>query len=97
MANLGNLEQQISNLQIGDEAAKAAKPGKKIGPAVPPKPKKSQPQVNPNLPNLKSYLFIYLYLSYILTRMLSYSHASLNMDAKTVTRSLYSINEDHPN
>jgi len=65
MANLGNLEQQISNLQIGDEAAKgAAKPGKKIGPAVPPKPKKSQPQVNPNLPNLKSYLFIiYIYLS----------------------------------
>jgi len=61
MANLGNLEQQISSLQIGDEAAKnAAKPGKKVGPAVPPKPKKSQPQVNPNVPNLKSYLSLYI-------------------------------------
>ncbi|XP_018399718.1 PREDICTED: lipoma-preferred partner homolog isoform X4 [Cyphomyrmex costatus] len=48
MANLGNLEQQISSLQIGDEAAKGAvKPGKKVGPAVPPKPKKSQPQMTP--------------------------------------------------
>lgn len=48
MSNVGNLEQQIANLQInhGDEAAKTVKPGKKIGPAVPPKPKKSQPQVN---------------------------------------------------
>ncbi|EGI70860.1 PREDICTED: thyroid receptor-interacting protein 6 isoform X2 [Acromyrmex echinatior] len=46
MANLGNLEQQISSLQISDEAAKgAAKSGKKVGPAVPPKPKKSQPQI----------------------------------------------------
>lgn len=47
---MGNLEQQIASLQIGDEAAKGAvKPGKKVGPAVPPKPKKSQPQVNPKL------------------------------------------------
>lgn len=48
MSNVGNLEQQIASLQInhGDEAAKTIKPGKKIGPAVPPKPKKSQPQVN---------------------------------------------------
>ncbi|XP_011049647.1 PREDICTED: thyroid receptor-interacting protein 6 isoform X1 [Acromyrmex echinatior] len=61
MANLGNLEQQISSLQISDEAAKgAAKSGKKVGPAVPPKPKKSQPQVNLNLPNLKSYLSLFI-------------------------------------
>ncbi|KAL6262451.1 hypothetical protein P5V15_007536 [Pogonomyrmex californicus] len=48
MSNVGNLEQQIASLQIGhgDEAAKnVVKPGKKIGPAVPPKPKKSQPQI----------------------------------------------------
>jgi len=57
MANLGSLEQQIASLQIGDEAAKGAvKPGKKVGPAVPPKPKKSQPQVNPNLLAVKSCL-----------------------------------------
>jgi len=51
MSNVGNLEQQIANLQInhGDEAAKVIKPGKKVGPAVPPKPKKSQPQVNHKL------------------------------------------------
>lgn len=62
---MGNLEQQIASLQIGDEAAKGAvKPGKKIGPAVPPKPKKSQPQVNPKLLIVESYL-IYLYLSCI--------------------------------
>lgn len=48
MSNVGNLEQQIASLQInhGDEATKVVKPGKKVGPAVPPKPKKSQPQVN---------------------------------------------------
>lgn len=54
---MGNLEQQIASLQIGDEAAKGAvKPGKKVGPAVPPKPKKSQPQVNPKLLAVRSYL-----------------------------------------
>lgn len=44
MSNIKNLDQQIANLQINhsDEAVKA---GKKVGPAVPPKPKKSQPQV----------------------------------------------------
>ncbi|XP_034940113.1 thyroid receptor-interacting protein 6 [Chelonus insularis] len=49
MSNVGNLEQKIANLQLDSgnisEINKTAKQGKKIGPAVPPKPKKSQPQV----------------------------------------------------
>ncbi|KAK0080458.1 hypothetical protein PV326_008152 [Microctonus aethiopoides] len=48
MSNVGNnLEQQIASLQIdnGNNAIDPAKPAKKVGPAVPPKPKKSQPQV----------------------------------------------------
>lgn len=41
----GNLEQQIANLQINHgDGVKTVKPGKKVGPAVPPKPKK-QPQI----------------------------------------------------
>ncbi|XP_032684294.1 thyroid receptor-interacting protein 6 isoform X2 [Odontomachus brunneus] len=49
MSNVGNLEQQIASLQLnhGDGVAKTAKPGKKVGPAVPPKPKRSQPQAPP--------------------------------------------------
>lgn len=48
MSNVNNLEQQIASLQInhGDDTNKSVKTGKKIGPAVPPKPKKAQPQVN---------------------------------------------------
>ena len=48
MSNIGNLEQQIANLQInhGDGNIETIKAGKKVGPAVPPKPKKSQPQVS---------------------------------------------------
>lgn len=55
MSNVGNLEQQIASLQIdnGNNAIDAAKPAKKVGPAVPPKPKKSQPQVN-----IQIYIFI---------------------------------------
>ncbi|XP_012530479.1 thyroid receptor-interacting protein 6 isoform X3 [Monomorium pharaonis] len=56
MSNVGNLEQQIASLQIGDEAAKGTvKPGKKVGPAVPPKPKKSQPQ-SPSVPSYSTVL-----------------------------------------
>ena len=54
MSNPGNLEQQIAGLQIshgiggggGESSISAGKSVKKIGPAVPPKPKKSQPQVS---------------------------------------------------
>ncbi|XP_076292872.1 lipoma-preferred partner zyxin isoform X1 [Lasioglossum baleicum] len=48
MSNNGSsLEQQIANLQINHgDGIKITKPGKKVGPAVPPKPKKSQPQVS---------------------------------------------------
>lgn len=47
MSNVSNLEQQIANLQINHEdGVKTTKSGKKVGPAVPPKPKKSQPQVS---------------------------------------------------
>lgn len=47
MSNVSNLEQQIANLQINHEdGIKITKSGKKVGPAVPPKPKKSQPQVS---------------------------------------------------
>ncbi|XP_033229529.1 lipoma-preferred partner homolog [Belonocnema kinseyi] len=47
MSNIGNLDQQIASLQInhGDGNIETVKSGKKVGPAVPPKPKKSQPQV----------------------------------------------------
>ncbi|KAF3427892.1 hypothetical protein E2986_03916 [Frieseomelitta varia] len=46
MSNVSNLEQQIANLQINHEdGVKTTKSGKKVGPAVPPKPKKSQPQI----------------------------------------------------
>ncbi|KAJ8680221.1 hypothetical protein QAD02_016008 [Eretmocerus hayati] len=47
MSNLGNLEQQIASLQLAYDGSpnKTLKTGKKVGPAVPPKPKKSQPQV----------------------------------------------------
>ncbi|XP_014203442.1 lipoma-preferred partner homolog isoform X2 [Copidosoma floridanum] len=48
MSNIGNLEQQIASLQLsldGSPDGKTIKTGKKIGPAVPPKPKKSLPQV----------------------------------------------------
>ncbi|KAK9302302.1 hypothetical protein QLX08_005719 [Tetragonisca angustula] len=46
MSNASNLEQQIANLQINHEdGVKTTKSGKKVGPAVPPKPKKSQPQI----------------------------------------------------
>jgi hypothetical protein len=61
MSNVGNLEQQIASLQInhGNETKTVVKPGKKIGPAVPPKPKKSQPQVNPhNLEIIFSNLYV---------------------------------------
>lgn len=47
MSNVSNLEQQIASLQINHgDGIKTIKPGKKVGPAVPPKPKKSQPQVS---------------------------------------------------
>lgn len=48
MSNVNNLEQHIANLQInhGDNTIKMVKSGKKVGPAVPPKPKKCQPQVS---------------------------------------------------
>lgn len=47
MSNVSNLEQQIASLQINHrDGVKTIKPGKKVGPAVPPKPKKSQPQVS---------------------------------------------------
>lgn len=47
MSNVSNLEQQIANLQINHgDGIKTIKSGKKVGPAVPPKPKKSQPQVS---------------------------------------------------
>ncbi|XP_015610259.1 thyroid receptor-interacting protein 6 [Cephus cinctus] len=47
MTNVGGLEQQIASLQInnGDDTINIVKTGKKIAPAVPPKPKKSRPQV----------------------------------------------------
>ncbi|XP_066593503.1 thyroid receptor-interacting protein 6 isoform X2 [Prorops nasuta] len=47
MSNTGNLEQHIANLQINHRDGKnqTVKPGKKVGPAVPPKPKKSEPQI----------------------------------------------------
>ncbi|XP_014615204.1 PREDICTED: thyroid receptor-interacting protein 6 isoform X1 [Polistes canadensis] len=47
MSNTNNLEQHIANLQInhGDNTIKVVKSGKKVGPAVPPKPKKCQPQI----------------------------------------------------
>ncbi|XP_068984158.1 thyroid receptor-interacting protein 6 [Bombus flavifrons] len=46
MSNVSNLEQQIANLQINHgDGIKTIKSGKKVGPAVPPKPKKSQPQI----------------------------------------------------
>ncbi|XP_057321127.1 thyroid receptor-interacting protein 6 [Microplitis mediator] len=55
MSNVGNLEQQIASLQIDNgnnsndistsNSGNIVKQVKKIGPAVPPKPKKSQPQV----------------------------------------------------
>lgn len=47
MSNINNLEQQIANLQVshGDSTIKMVKSGKKIGPAVPPKPKRCQPQI----------------------------------------------------
>ncbi|XP_043667664.1 thyroid receptor-interacting protein 6 isoform X2 [Vespula pensylvanica] len=49
MSNVNNLEQHIANLQInhGDNTIKMVKSGKKVGPAVPPKPKKCQPQAAP--------------------------------------------------
>lgn len=48
MSNVGNLEQQIASLQLGHDGSPitTVKTGKKVGPAVPPKPKKSQPQVS---------------------------------------------------
>lgn len=48
MSNVDNLEQKIGNLQLGlDETSGAiTKVTKKIGPAVPPKPKKLSPQVS---------------------------------------------------
>ncbi|XP_016838527.1 thyroid receptor-interacting protein 6 isoform X3 [Nasonia vitripennis] len=47
MSNIGNLEQDIASLQLGHDGSHTTtvKTGKKVGPAVPPKPKKSQPQV----------------------------------------------------
>ncbi|XP_012275150.1 thyroid receptor-interacting protein 6 [Orussus abietinus] len=47
MSDNGNLEQRIASLQIdhGGNANRTVRTGMKIGPAVPPKPKKSQPQV----------------------------------------------------
>lgn len=47
MSNIGNLGQQIASLQLGHDGSsnQAFRTGKKVGPAVPPKPKKSQPQV----------------------------------------------------
>ena len=49
MSNVSNLEQQIASLQLGLDGSPNKtlnKTGKKVGPAVPPKPKKSQPQVS---------------------------------------------------
>ncbi|XP_029043541.1 thyroid receptor-interacting protein 6 isoform X1 [Osmia bicornis bicornis] len=60
MSNVSNLEQQIASLQInhGDNV-KTIKPGKKVGPAVPPKPKISQPQIPQSytikVPSVPSY------------------------------------------
>lgn len=63
MSNVKNLEQQIASLQIDNAnnskeisspsgIAGTVKQVKKIGPAVPPKPKKSQPQVSYNFNSL---------------------------------------------
>lgn len=48
MSHTQNLEHQIASLQLDSDGSpiKTAKSGKKIGPAVPPKPKKSLPQVS---------------------------------------------------
>ena len=48
MSNIGNLDHQIASLQInhGDGNVETVKTGKQVGPAVPPKPKKSHPQVS---------------------------------------------------
>ncbi|XP_043278757.1 thyroid receptor-interacting protein 6 [Venturia canescens] len=62
MAATRNLEKQIADLQINnpsDSSNNEMKIGKKIGPAVPPKPKKSQPEVPQSYtikaPSLPSY------------------------------------------
>ncbi|XP_058805287.1 lipoma-preferred partner homolog isoform X2 [Phymastichus coffea] len=45
MSNIGNLEQKIASLHLNhDGKSSAPQSGKKVRPAVPPKPKKSQPQ-----------------------------------------------------
>ncbi|XP_076240128.1 lipoma-preferred partner zyxin isoform X1 [Calliopsis andreniformis] len=59
MSNVNNLEQQIANLQINHgDGIKIVKPGKKVGPAVPPKPKKSQPQVSKLCKHHKNYALL---------------------------------------
>lgn len=79
MANSGNLEQQIAGLQIshtGDVSNNAVKSGKKIGPAVPPKPKKSQPQVCKLSFIIVSMLIIIMIMLIIISRV---------VDQRTIT------------
>lgn len=45
MSNMNQLEQQINALQINNGDGEVRKITKKVGPTVPPKPKKSQPEV----------------------------------------------------
>lgn len=82
MSNVSNLEQQLASLQInhGDDATKLVKPVKKVGPAVPPKPKKSQPQVNLILQIVTLFQLTLLFV-YHHTNIIFYAHASLNGDA----------------
>lgn len=71
MSNVNNLEQHIANLQInhGDNTIKMVKSGKKVGPAVPPKPKKCQPQVSITCSFIirNNMILIYDYLYAVLT------------------------------
>lgn len=43
---MDSLDKQLAELQLLSELQKQGTLGKKIGPAVPPKPKKTQPQVS---------------------------------------------------
>lgn len=74
MSNVSNLEQQIANLQINHgDGIKTIKSGKKVGPAVPPKPKKSQPQVS------KSIEYNNNYVTYSITIFHNYDSLSMTV------------------
>lgn len=74
MSNVSNLEQQIANLQINHgDGIKTIKSGKKVGPAVPPKPKKSQPQVS------RSYEYNNKYVIFALTIFYNYDSFSMTV------------------